>query len=67
MEGGSGDDWIRSYQALRKLLVEKGERGCLFTRAYPGNHHTLNLAIVSPDGESLTQVLIGAAVEKVSQ
>ena len=59
-EGGSGADWDKSYEALRKALIEKQERGCFFTRQY-WNNFTLNIAILSEDDKSLTQVLLGAA------
>ena len=61
LEGGSNDNWRDSFEALRETLVKKKERGCFFTRWYPGDHYTLNMAFLSADGKSLTQVLIGAA------
>ena len=60
LEGGNDDDWVRSLEALRSGLVEKRERCCFFTRLY-FNNFTLNIAILSEDGQSLTQVLLGAA------
>jgi hypothetical protein len=63
LEGGSNDGWVETFEALRMHLVTKGERGCFFTRRYPGDHYTLNMAILAADGLSLTQVLLGAAHE----
>jgi hypothetical protein len=60
-EGGSDPDWVLSYKALRVQLVRLGKRGCLFTRRYYSNF-TLNIAILSEDDQSITQVLLGAAV-----
>ena len=61
-EGGSDDDWVDSFEALRKGLIAAEERVCFFTRQY-FEHFTLSVAILSEDKESLTQILIGAAVE----
>ena len=60
-EGGSDQDWVRSYEALRDELVRLGKSGCLFTRRYYSNF-TLNIAVLSEDKQSVTQVLLGAAV-----
>ena len=62
MEGGSSDQWVKMYERLLLLLKAKKERGCFFTKRYPNDNFTLNLAILSADGESVTQVLIGAIV-----
>ena len=61
-EGGSDDDWVDSYEALRDQLVRLGKSGCFFTRRY-FKHFTLNAAILSGDKQSISQVLLGAAVE----
>ena len=61
-EGGNDDDWVKSLEALRDQLKRLGKRGCFFTRRY-FNNFTLNLAILSEDGESISNVLFGGAVE----
>ena len=61
-EGGSDDDWVKSYEALRKGLKEQGQRACFFTRRYTTSF-TLNIAILAGDGESITQILLGAATD----
>ena len=42
-------------------LQKKGKRILLFSRRYFGNY-TLDMAILSADGATLTNVLLGAAV-----
>ena len=62
LEGGNDDDWVKSLEALRDQLVRLGKSGCFFTRRY-FKHFTLNAAILSGDKQSITNVLLGGAVE----
>ena len=62
LEGGNDDDWVESLEALRDQMVRLGKKGCFFTRRY-FNNFTLNAATLSEDNKSITQVLLGGAVE----
>ena len=60
-DGGSSAAWRVTYEALRSFMEANQMRTLLFTRRY-FNSFTLNIAILSADGKSVTQLLLTSAV-----